>query len=273
MLLVTPERFDFDVRIRNIQAAEQPQHPNDHAWRAADVVDRVREIACRLLDEFRINPSGRALPAAVGRAREGVEHAEVWVQGLQRLKFASVYDLVLAPIAVDEPNRDGQRLVRRVLGHALEGRDADPSRDEHRRARFVKDEVADRAEDANLVIGPEGREGALVRGVREADRVFEVGARGTRREGHGARVHALLGLQLQERELRGPEREARRFLRLDRTGARCERSRGHDPSPKAPRGTGQALDLPCALGREARLRYFVTRTGRKASTLPRADLL
>src|SRR5437867_3355316 len=187
------------------------------------------------------------------------------VQGLQRLEFASIYDLVLAPIAVDEPNRDGQRLVRRVLGHAFEGRDADPSRDEHRRARFVQDEVADWAEDADLVTGPEGRKGALVWRVREADRVFEVGARGTRREGHGARVHALLGLQLQERELRGPEREARRFLRLDRARARCERSRGHDPSPKAPRGTGQRLDLQCGLGAGTRLRYFVTPTGRKAS--------
>src|SRR2546426_7526003 len=218
-LLVTTERFDFDVRIWNIQAAKQPQHPDDHAGRAADVVDRVREIARRLLDQFRINPSRRALPPAVGRAREGVEHAEVRVQGLQRLEFASIYDLVLAPIAVDEPNRDGQRLVRRVLGHAFERRDSDPSRDEHRRARFVQDEVADWAEDADLVTGLEGREGALVWRVREADRVFEVGARGTRRERHGARVHALLGLQLQERELRGPERETRWFLRLDRARA------------------------------------------------------
>src|SRR2546422_3494883 len=48
----------------------------------------------------------------------------------KHLEFASIHDLVLAPIAVDEPNRDGQRLVRRVLGHAFEGRDTDPSRDE-----------------------------------------------------------------------------------------------------------------------------------------------
>src|SRR6266581_1101405 len=83
---------------------------------------------------------------------------------------------------------------------------------------------------------------------KTADRVFEVRARGTRRERHGARVHALLGLQLEERELSGTEREARRFLRLDRTRARGERSRGHDPSPKAPRGTGQRLDLQMCLG-------------------------
>src|SRR5439155_768833 len=168
---------------------------------------------------------------------------------LQRLEFGSIHDLVLAPVAVDEPNRDGQRLVRRVFGHAFEGRDSDPSRDEHRGARFVQDEVADRAEDANLVIGLEGREGALVRGFREPDRVFEVGARGTRRERHGARVHAVLGLQLQERELRGPEREAHRFLRLDRVGGRRERSRGHDSSSKAPRGTGQASTSNVPRGR------------------------
>src|SRR3989441_12006709 len=243
---VSTERFDFDVRIWNVQAPEQPQHPDDHAGRAADVVDRVREIACRLLDEFRVNPSDRALPAAVGRAREGVEHAEVRVQGLQRLEFASIYNLVLAPIAVDEPNRDGQRLVRRVLGHAFQGRDADATRDEHRRARFVQHEVADWAEDADLVVGLEGREGALVGGVREPDRVFEVGARGTRREGHGSRVQALLGLQLQERELRGTEGEGLRFLHLDRAGGRREWSRGHDSSFEAPRGSGQCIVLPFA---------------------------
>src|SRR5439155_1662247 len=148
----------------------------------------------------------------VGIAGKRVEDAELAVLSFQRIEFVSIYDLVLAPVAVDEPHRDGQRLVRRVLGHAFEGRDSDPSRDEHRRAHFVQDEVADRAEDANLVTGLEGREGALVGGVREADRVFEVRAGGARREGHGARVHALLGLQLQERKLRGPEREARRFL-------------------------------------------------------------
>src|SRR3989449_4537898 len=82
-LLVTTERFDLDVRIWNIQASEQPQHPDDHAGRAADVVDGVRQATGGLLEKFPVNPSGRALPAAVARAREGVEHAEVWAQGLE----------------------------------------------------------------------------------------------------------------------------------------------------------------------------------------------
>src|SRR2546422_2879755 len=107
----------------------------------------------------------------------------------------------------------------------------------------MQHEVADWSEDANLVIGLEGREGALVGGVREADRVFEMGARGTRREGHGARVHALLGLQLQERELRWTVRESLRFLHLNREGGRGERSGRDDSSPEAPWGTVQRLHL------------------------------
>src|SRR5213596_170122 len=65
-----------------------------------------------------------------------------------------------------------------------------------------------------------------------------------------ARVHALLGLQLEERELGRTECEGLRFLHLNGVGGRRERSRGHDSSPEAPRGTGQPLDLQCALGPE-----------------------
>src|SRR2546425_3456327 len=76
-------------------------------------------------------------------------------------------------------------LVGRIFGHPLEGRDPDASRQKYRRPRFVQHEVADRAEDADLVAGPQACEGALVGGVRKADRVFEVRARGARRERHG----------------------------------------------------------------------------------------
>ena len=77
-----------------------------------------------------MDPAGSALPSAVGGAGERVEHPEVSVPPLQRLQFVSVDDLVLVWVAVDEPDRNGQRPVCCVLGHAFEGRDADSSRDE-----------------------------------------------------------------------------------------------------------------------------------------------
>src|SRR3989441_9776408 len=135
----------------------------------------------------------------------------------------------------------------------------------------MQHEVADWSEDANLVIGPEGREGALVGGVREADRVFEVGARGTRRERHGARVHALLGLQLEERELRGPECEGLRFLDFDGVRGGRELSRRHDRNLETPRGPAQRFDLQYASEAGTRPPYFVTPTESEASRRGRGE--
>ena len=86
-----------------------------------------------------MDPAGRALPSAVGGAGERVEHPEVSVPPFQCLQFVSVNDLVLAWVAVDEPDRNGQGPVRGVLGHSFsfEGSDADSSRDEDRGPRFV----------------------------------------------------------------------------------------------------------------------------------------
>src|SRR5438552_3288985 len=147
-----------------------------------------------------------------------------------------VYDLGLAPLAMDVQDWVGQRPFGRIFGHGFESRDPDASRQEDRGPRFVEHEVADRAEDGDLVAGPQGRESALVGGVRDADRVFEVRPCRARGEGHGARVHPLLGLQLKERELGGTEGEGLGFLHLDRTGARCERPRRYNSGSEAARG-------------------------------------
>src|SRR5207249_5429614 len=236
LLSVSTERFDFDVRIWDIQLSEQLQGSHDHAGRAGDIVDRIRKIARGFREKFLIDPSGPALPSFAVVAGEGVEDAEAGVLLLERIEFESIYDLVLAPVAMDEPDRDGQRLVGRIFGHAFERRDPDASRQEDRGPRFVEHEVTDRAEDGDLVARPQGREGALVGGVREADRVFEVRARGARGQRHGARVHPLLGLQLKEGELGGTEAEGLRFLQLDRMGARCERPRHYNSGSEAARG-------------------------------------
>src|SRR6266550_136899 len=236
LLFVSAERFDFDVRIRDIQLSEQLQGSHDHARRAGDVVDRIRKVARGFREKFLINPSGPALPSYALGTGEGIEDAETGVLLLEGIEFESIHDLVLAPVAMDEPDRDGQRLVGRVFGHALERRDPDASRQEDRGPRFVEHEVADRAEDGDLVAGLQGGESAFVGGVREADRVFEVRARGTRGERHGARVHPLFGLQLKERELGGTEGEGLGFLQFDRTGARCERPRRYNSGSEASRG-------------------------------------
>src|SRR5467141_744424 len=219
-----------------MQTPEQPQCPYDHARRACDIVDRIRKVARGFREKFLINPSGPALPSFAVVAGEGVEDAETGVLLLERIEFESIHDLVLAPVAMDEPDRDRQRLVGRVFGHALEGRNPDASRQEDRGPRFVEHEVADGAEDGDLVAGLQGRESALVGGVREADRLFEVRARGARGERHGPRVHPLLGLQLKERELGGTEGEGLGFLQFDCTGARCERPRRYNSGSEAARG-------------------------------------
>src|SRR5436309_5225043 len=259
-LFVSPECFDLDVVVGNPQAPGQLQGSYDHAGRAADVVDRVVKPERRLLDKFPANPSRRPLPPLRRGAGKGVEHAEPGVLPFERIELVSIYDLVLAPVAVDEPDRDGQRFVGCIFGHALEGRDPDASRQQDRGPRFVQHEVADRAEDADLFAGLKGDERTLVRGVRDADRVFEVRARGTRRERHGARVHALLGLQLEERELGGTECEGLRLLDFDRARRRRELSRGHHLAPEAPRRTSQRNRSPATLEARPRLRYFVTPT-------------
>src|SRR6266550_4795768 len=158
LLFVSTERFDFDVRIRDIQLSEQLQGSHDHAGRAGDVVYRIRKVARGFREKFLINPSGPALPSFAVVAGEGVEDAETGVLLFQRIEFGSIYDLVLAPVAMDEPDRDGQGLVGRIFGHAFEGRDPDASRQEDRGPRLVEHEVADRAEDGDLVAGPQGRE-------------------------------------------------------------------------------------------------------------------
>src|SRR5438876_6638476 len=242
-LFVSTERFDFDVRIWDIQLSEQLQGSHDHARRAGDVVDRIRKVARGFGEKFLINPSGPAAPSFAVVAGEGVEDPETGVLLLERIDFESIHDLVLAPVAMDEPDRDGQRLVGRVFSHAFEGRDPDASRQEDRGPRLVEHEVADRAEDGDLVARLQGRESALVWGVRDADRVFEVRARGARGERHGARVHALLGLQLKERELGGTEGERLGFLQFDRAGGWRERPRRYNSGSEAARGTCHCLDL------------------------------
>src|SRR5207245_5637203 len=141
---------------------------------AAYVVERIRKPTRRFADGFLISPSGRAPPPRIGRAREGVSYAEVRVLFFQRVEFVSVYNLVLAPIAVNELDRDGERFVGRIFGHAFERRDPDASRQEHGGTRFVQHEVANRAKDTGFVAGPQGCERALVRRVREADRIRKV---------------------------------------------------------------------------------------------------
>src|SRR6266545_181774 len=120
---------------------------------------------------------------------------------------------------------------------------------------------------ADLVVGLEGRKGTLVGRVREPHRVLEVRPRGTCRERHRARVHALLGRQLEERELSWTECEVLRFLHLNRVRGRRKGSRGHDPDPETPRRPVQPCDLPFALGAGTRPPYFVAPTRTKA--LPR----
>src|SRR5207249_8552627 len=136
--------------------------------------------------------SSPALPSLVVVAGEGVEDAETGVLLLERIEFESIYDFVLAPVAMDEPDRDAQRLVGRVFGHAFERRDPDATRQEDRGPRFVEHEVTNRAEDGDPVAGPQGRASALVGGVRGADRVFEGRARWTRRDRHASLRHPLL---------------------------------------------------------------------------------
>src|SRR5439155_9333337 len=130
--------------------------------------------------------------------------------------------------------------------------------------RFVQHEVADRAEDADLVARSKGREGALVRGVREADRVFEVRARGSRREGHGARVHPPSVCSWRNVNCVGPNVKAFGFStsiawvvgvsgREDTT--RLLKPRGGPANPRP----------PMCLGARTRLPYFVTMAGGEAS--------
>src|SRR5207245_1890844 len=142
---------------------------------AAYVVERIRKPTRRFADGFLINPSGRAPPPRMGGWREGVSYAEVRVLFFQCFEFVSIHNLVLAPIAVNEPDRDGECFVGRIFGHAFERRDPDPSRQEHGGMRFVQHEVANRAKDTGFVAGPQARERALVGGIREADRILRCG--------------------------------------------------------------------------------------------------
>src|SRR5207247_9106420 len=91
------------------------------------------------------------LPSFVVVAGEGVEDAETGVLRLERIEFGSIYDLVLAPVAMDEPDRDGQRLVGRIFGHAFERRDPDASSQEDRGPGFMEHAVAERTEASELV--------------------------------------------------------------------------------------------------------------------------
>src|SRR6266496_3701749 len=59
-------------------------------YRVKDL-DRLREALRRLLEEFPIDPSGPALPPAVGRSGERVEHAKTGVLRLQCLEFVSIH--------------------------------------------------------------------------------------------------------------------------------------------------------------------------------------
>src|SRR5437762_964349 len=103
----------------------------------------------------------------------------------------------------------------------------------------------------------EGCEGALEWGVGEADGVLEVRARGTRCERHGPRVHALVGLQLEEGELGRPEDKRLRFLDPNLVGRGRERSRGDDGNAESPRWLGHA-QTSRSLTAGTRSAYFVT---------------
>src|SRR5262249_52881173 len=118
--------------------AEQVPRLHDHAWGAANVVDRIREIASRLSEEVSIDPARCALPPRTDRAGERVQHAEVRVLPFQRRQLGSVRNFVFAATAVDEPDRNGQFAAGCIFGHAFEGRDADPSGDENRGSGFVQ---------------------------------------------------------------------------------------------------------------------------------------
>src|SRR5207237_6353207 len=263
-LPVSPERLDLDGVVGDSQARGKAIRPDDHARRPADVVDGTIKALRRLLEAVPVDPPGEALPSVGGRTGEGVEDAEVRVLLRQRIEFVWVQDLVLARVAEDEPDRNRQGLVRRVFRHPFEGRNADSSREKDRGPRFVQHEIADWSEDADFVPRLEGCEGGLAWGVGEADGVLEVRARGTRCEGHGPRVHALIGLQLEEGELGRPEDERLRFLDPNLVGRGRERSRGDDGNAESPRWLGHA-QTSRLLTAGTRAWYFVTWTGGTAS--------
>src|SRR3989442_5657310 len=160
---VSSERLDLDVVIRDAQVPQQPQGSHDPTGCAADVVDRICKPGRRLEEAFSIDPSGRAPPSWIGGARESVLYAEFLILFFQRVEFLSVHNLVLASIAVNEPDRDRDRFVGRIFGHAFEGRDADASRQEHGGAPLVQHEVANRAQEAGLVAGPPAPQRPAVR--------------------------------------------------------------------------------------------------------------
>src|SRR5437867_3532842 len=69
---VSAERLDLDVVVRDPQAPEQSERSDDHAGRAADVVDRIREAARRVPEKVLVDSSGRAPPTAALGTGQGV---------------------------------------------------------------------------------------------------------------------------------------------------------------------------------------------------------
>jgi hypothetical protein len=61
-----------------------------------------------------MDPSGRAVPTAVGAAGQRVKHLEAIVLPFQRRQLFSISDLVLGSVAVDEPDWNGQPGPRRT---------------------------------------------------------------------------------------------------------------------------------------------------------------
>ena len=102
--------------------------------------------------------------------------------------------------------------------------------------------------------GLQGAEGALVRRVGYADRVFEARTGGARSERHRTRLHALVGQQPQKGELGGTERESLRPLHFDRAAGGRELPRGDDRDSEAVRG----LDRPETPDLEPRRRHHLT---------------
>jgi hypothetical protein len=82
-----------------------------------------------------------------GRARQRKADPKPWVALSQLFELGSKNNLFHRSVAVEESDRNVKLPVRGVLGHSLERRDTDPSRDQNGGAFFIEEEFAERPPD------------------------------------------------------------------------------------------------------------------------------